>query len=447
MPTLDYTASATSSRTAGGQQNKVVQLLIVLVCWSVFQVEETPSGTTAILFTLAVYLVEGFRVKTRGGRQPCETCGRADMLQSAQSRNNTGRLDRTAQQLRGNPPGSEKAQRLSPSRTTRQAANVADASPTAASTTPKTPASAAGGEYLEGVLTRLAGAAELGTDPLIYVRRADVAELVDVLTDLARSPLGPTVTSPALARLTLLRRSRRRDSAPGCKKRVASPAPSSALHRQPDSSRCHGNGHCSSLGRLRPSSASPSASPPRSRVPMAGGRALFQDSDMTPPLRVLTGANPASSKVTFRARSPAGSPRGDAGGASSRRIRGGQDGRQHRLQQRARSRSPSSASAEAARLSSFALSTTPVALDKNKAAPGNAAGGPPVTPGMDDADATSPSTETKKKKKPEVTALLAAMMPESAAKDPTSSELKKIRCVPVKGEGTAFDDFWSSGWG
>lgn len=165
---------------------------------------------------------------------------------------------------------------------------------------------------------------------------------------------------------------------------------------------------------------------------------------MTTPLRVLTGANAASTKVTFRPRSPAGSPRGGNGGSSTRRIRGGQEGRQHRLQQRVRSKSPT---ADSSGLSTFALSTTPVALDKNKEAPRTAAGGSlATTPDIDEADAMSPRADTKKQAN-KAPALLAAVMPESVTKDPTSSELKKIRCVPVKGEGTAFDDFWSSGWG
>lgn len=417
------------------------------VCWAVFQVEEAPPGTAAIIFALAVYLVEGPREQSRPRRQPCRTSGRTDALSSADKEKEAGSLDRTAKLLHENLARHDKAHPQRPSGTTRQAAAVAP-TPAAADPAPQTPASAAAGEVLEGVLTRLAGAAELGTDPLIYVRRADVAELVDVLTDLARSPLGPTVRSPALARLSLLRRSRRRDSARGGGRRVSSPTPSSALHRRPDSSRCHGNGNSSGTGRLRSSSASPSASPPRSRVAVAGGRALFQDGDTTPPLRVLTGVNPAAStKVTFRARSPAASPTrhtSENGVASPRRIRGGHEGRQHRLQQRVRSKSPSPSPAEAARFSSFALSTTPVALGKDKEAPRGAAGGPLATPGVDD---VSPAAQTKKKQEAEVPAVLATILPNSVAKDPTASELKKIRCVPVKGEGTAFDDFWSSGWG
>ncbi|CAM9676576.1 unnamed protein product, partial [Hapterophycus canaliculatus] len=415
------------------------------VCWVVFQVEEAPPGTTPILLTVALYLVEGPRRQRRSRRQPCRSSGRADAQSSADIENSAVSLNRTAKLLRESQPGPNEVHSQRPSGASRQATAVAATPATAAA--PKTPASAAGGEYLEGVLTRLAGAAELGTDPLIYVRRADVAEVVDVLTDLARSPLGPTVTSPALARLTLLRRSRRRDSAPDGGKRVGSPAPGSALHRRPHSSRCHGNSN--GVGRLRSSPASASPSPPRSRATVAGGRALFQDGDMTPPLRVLTGANPASTRVTFRARSPAGSPRGDTsgnGGASPRRVRGAQEGRQHRLQQRVRSKSPSSSPVEAALLS-CALSTTPVALGKNKEAPRSAADGPPATRGIDDADMMSPGLANDEKKEPGVPGLLAAKMPHSVGKDPTASELKKIRCVPVKGEGTAFDDFWSSGWG
>lgn len=60
---------------------------------------------------------------------------------------------------------------------------------------------------LEQAITHLAGAVGVGTEPLIYVRRSDVAEVVDTLLCQARKPGGPEFNSPALERLAIVRRS------------------------------------------------------------------------------------------------------------------------------------------------------------------------------------------------------------------------------------------------
>lgn len=66
-----------------------------------------------------------------------------------------------------------------------------------------------GEDPFEGAITRLAVAVELGTEPLIYVRRKDVAEVVDALVENARTPGELSIASKkALARLAIFRRSK-----------------------------------------------------------------------------------------------------------------------------------------------------------------------------------------------------------------------------------------------
>lgn len=72
----------------------------------------------------------------------------------------------------------------------------------------------------EGALTRLAAAASLGTEQLIYVRRADVEELVDALLREAVSPGGTvSVASPTLERLTIVRHLTKMEACRGVKSR------------------------------------------------------------------------------------------------------------------------------------------------------------------------------------------------------------------------------------
>ena len=59
----------------------------------------------------------------------------------------------------------------------------------------------------EGAITRLAGAAGLGTEPLIYVRREDVTEVMDTFVRSMKIPGGMRIALPALARLAIVRRS------------------------------------------------------------------------------------------------------------------------------------------------------------------------------------------------------------------------------------------------
>eukprot|EP00752_Nemacystus_decipiens_P012534 g11102.t1 len=389
-----------------GEQRRVLRLLIVWVCWVFFQVEGGSPGTTAILFTLAVYLVEGPRNRRRPGRSSRRRLW-PDSLSSAENGSSSASLELTANLLRTGTLSSHfdaharhVQQFLSPVAATLGAAGgstAAAAAAAAASTarTPKTPATSAGQNSFEAAMTRLAGAAELGTEALIYVRRADVAEIVDVLMDHARSRAGPTVTSPALARLALVRRSRRRDLPNGSGRRACSPVPRgtrplSGLRRlgSPAVDGARDRGGVGSGAGHRLAASSPSSLPASAAAASVfGGRALFHDSVMTPPLRDVTRTNSSSTRVTFRARSPAESPSGEnagngggSGSAGARRVRGSQDGKQRRLRQRVRSPSPPSSALVPTCPSACVVGTTPIALTKNSEAPlGPNAGDEPST--------------------------------------------------------------------
>lgn len=315
----------------------------------------------------------------------------------------------------------------------------------AAATTPNNTTTSAQGNPFEEALTRLAGAASTcGTEPLIYVRRADVAAIVDALIDVVRTPAGPTVTSPAFARLNLVRRSGRKDPKGG--RRALSPVrrgerAALAFHRGRPG-RGGGSGGGEDSGGRRAVSASPSLSRGAPTRAPSGGRALFQDSNTMTPPRVLTRASPASTKITFRPRSPPPpSPSGDGepvGNATvgGRRIRGGMEGRQHRVLQRVHS--------------PRAFIRTPIALAKNNETPLSAAGTSATSGGEGGSQSgVTRSTDEKKQTKLKPPALITAMMHDGCDVTPcsTASDRKKIRCVPAKGEGSDFDDFWSSGWG
>ncbi|CAM9242003.1 unnamed protein product, partial [Ectocarpus fasciculatus] len=412
------------------------------VCWLFLQIEGGSPGTTAVLFTLAVYLVPTKR--RRPTRSPPK-CFWPDALSSAENGNSavlpeiaanlllTGELEAFFER------SSDGVRRQAPGASTQEIAPAAATPDNAAS-------SSARGNPFEEALTRLAGAASTcGTEPLVYVRRADVAAIVDALIDVVRTPAGPTVTSPAFARLNLVRRSGRKDPRGG--RRALSPVrrgerAALAFHRGRPG-RGGGSGGGEDSGGRRAVSASPSLSrgAPTVVVP-SGGRALFQDSNTMTPPRVLTRASPASTKITFRPRSPPPpSPSGDGepvGNATvgARRVRGGMEGRQHRVLQRVHS--------------PRAFSMTPIALAKNNEAPLSAAGASATSGGQGGSQSgVMRSTDEKKQTKLKPPALITAMMHDGCNVTPcsTASDKKKIRCVPAKGEGSDFDDFWSSGWG
>ncbi|CAN0380368.1 unnamed protein product [Ectocarpus sp. 12 AP-2014] len=423
-----------------GEQAKVLQLVIVSVCWLFLQIEGGSPGTTAVLFTLAVYLVPTKR--RRPSRRPLKSfwpdaLSSAENGDSARSREIAANLLLTGELEAFLDKSCDGVRRQAPGTSTQESAPAA--------ATPNNIASIAQGNPFEEALTRLAGAASTcGTEPLIYVRRADVAVIVDALMDVVRTPAGPTVTSPAFARLNLVRRSGRKDPRGG--RRALSPVrrgerAALAFHRDRPGRGGGGGGGEDSSGR-RAVSASPSLSRGAPTIAPSGGKALFQDSNMTTPPRVLARPSPASTKITFRPRSPPppspsgeGEPVGNST-VGARRIRGGMEGRQHRVLQRVHS--------------PRAFSMTPIALAKNNEAPLSAAGASGTSGGKGGSQSgVMRSTVEKKQTKLKPPALITTMMHDGCDVTPcsTASDRKKIRCVPARGEGSDFDDFWSSGWG
>lgn len=81
--------------------------------------------------------------------------------------------------------------------------------------TPEEAATLSVGQSFEGAITRLAGAVGLGTEKLIYVRRADIEEVVDALLRQAGTPGGLSVASPVLERLAIVRQSARSEGRRG----------------------------------------------------------------------------------------------------------------------------------------------------------------------------------------------------------------------------------------
>lgn len=352
-------------------------------------------------------------------------------------------------------------------------------------------------------MTRLAGAAELGTEPLIYVRRVDVANMVDALMDIARTPApaGPTVTSPALARLTLVRRSRRRDWTPGKGRRARSPMARSPVAREecPPSAfrrlgspafrsthRRGGGGGVHGSGR-REASASPASrsSSAAAVAVLPGGRALFQD--MSSSSSGVSGGvvgGGVTNRITFRPQSPVGgsgtTTEGGTGG-SGRRVRGAQEGKQRRLRRRVCSPSSVSlasslasagavgavggvadaaAAAAAASGSSLrAVTMTPIALARNDKGPLTAAsinggGGGNGSGGNGGGGVGDDLTSSEQNGLGTPSLPLATTMREnSTASTGAVGSDQKIRCAPVirrasgNREGSDFDDIWSSGWG
>lgn len=285
--------------------------------------------------------------------------------------------------------------------------NVLGATAAALAADPKTPSalSESMDHSLEGAITRLAGAAELGTEPLIYVRRSDVAEVVDAFVRHARAPGELSVASPVLARLTIMRRSRRRDVR-SRRSPIFSPEFRVDEGKRPPSAGRTPSPICRSNGR-RPAGAS-SASPSVRGVQITGGRTLFKEN--IGPARKETSqvVSNGISGATARALSPVNRVRGHepAGG----RIRGGRDSeprRWHPTRSPPPTRSVSTSSGP-----STPICRTPIALVRN------------VSAGA----ATSPAVSGRRS---------------------SSGNGEKITFIPISprvtGKGAAFDDFWSSG--
>lgn len=252
---------------------------------------------------------------------------------------------------------------------------------------------------MEGAITRLAGAAELGTEPLIYLRRKDVAEVVDAFVNQARNPGGLGMPLSALTRLAIVRRSASRD---GRERRTACSPEFRVIGGRRTPAVDRGTASPAPRGKNggRSSSASPSV-----RGAGEARRRLFNEKAASPTAMRSNG----SARPPWRARSPVNTARmGDR--MASRRLRGGRDDEKHKWRQLVRSPLPEA----------FSSPRTPVAL------------------AADSLTSTAGCT-------PSTTSLVEGTTGSSCA------TAEKITCVPVSprptGTGAAFEDFWSSGWG
>lgn len=273
------------------------------------------------------------------------------------------------------------------------------------------------GDAFEGAITRLAGAAELGTESLIYVRRADVAEIIDALMDHARAFAESGVASPALARLSIMRRSRRREGRgkrrngrgrrPTCSPEVL------VIEGARASSIGHGQSSLSpassffgiakgSEGELLkegsvPAAAAAAVPDGKSRVfiarPLLQAGVVMLDDDATAPVRRTRG--------------------------------GGRGGEQGRWRPRTRSPPPPA-------------SFTPVAMIQKAAPPSITAS---TTVEVPRTEIEIPRTEI------EVPRTEIKRGPASAC-GTTSGKISRVPIRPVAaGKGADFEDFWGSGWG
>ena len=270
------------------------------------------------------------------------------------------------------------------------------------------------GDAFEGAVTRLAGAAELGTESRIYVRRADVAEIIDALMDHARVSAGSGVASPALARLSIMRRSRRRE----------------ARGKRRD-------------GRVRRSACSPEVRV----IEEARGPSIGQSRSQPSPASSFFGIANGSDLVLLKEGSapaaPAPAPGGksetlvshplsqastvykvDDGAAAVRRARGGgRGGDQGRWRSRTRSPPPPA-------------SLAPMVVAQ-KASPPSTATAAPTAEVLRTGISVTPSGNTTR-----------VPMRPAAACGTTGGKITRVPIRPVTaGTGADFEDFWSSGWG
>lgn len=260
------------------------------------------------------------------------------------------------------------------------------------------------GDAFEGAVTRLAGAAELGTESRIYVRRTDVAEIIDALMDHASVSAGSGVASPALARLSIMRRSRRRE---GRGKRRDGRVRRSA---------------CSPEVRVIEEARGPSISQSRSRPSpassffgIANGSDLALLKEGSAPAATAAAPGGKSGTLLSHPLSQASTVyKADDGAAAARRARGGgRGGDQGRWRSRTRSPPPPA-------------SLAPVAVVQ-KASPLSTA--------------TAPSTAAEVLK----TEIIGGP---SSACGTTAGKITRVPIRPVAaGMGADFEDFWSSGWG
>lgn len=267
------------------------------------------------------------------------------------------------------------------------------------STSDETPCPAT---LFEEAITRLAAAVGVGTEPLIYVRRSDVTELVDALMRQARRapPGSPIVTSPALERLAIVRRSS--GSAQGsCRPAVSSAHDGS----RPDTARSLQDAFVDGEARSRGGNPSPGSARVTREDKLASGVSF--KSGGTP-----AAASPRSSPNCGMVRSRIGDQSG------SRRSGGPRDGEHSR---RWRVRSPPRIP-----------STRPASLDRKVAEL-------PVSPRF------SPMTGIETSQ-PRYASRFSHLGPPSAFPAAPSPKVASAPITPRETSGAnAFQDFWSSG--
>lgn len=274
------------------------------------------------------------------------------------------------------------------------------------------------GDAFEGAITRLAGAAELGTESRIYVRRVDVAEIIDALMDHARVSAGSGAASPALARLSIMRRSRRREGRgkrrDGRGRRLACSPEGGVIERVRAPPIDH--------SRSSPSPASSffgTANDPE--------RALLKEGFAA--AAAVAVCDGTSGTLNAHSLSQACMVKVDDGATTVRRARGGgRGGEQRRWRSRTRSPPPPASLTPVARIQkapspSTPASTAEVLRTEIKSGPSSACG----------------STSEKITRVP---------IRPVAACGTTSAKITRVPIRPAAaGKGADFEDFWSSGWG
>lgn len=248
----------------------------------------------------------------------------------------------------------------------------------------------------EGSVTRMAAAVGVGSAPLIYVRRNDVAEIVDTLVRQSQSPGGMLVRSPALARLAIVRRSEK-----SVQKKTSCSSSDGQVGREVTSS----EKNLSAAFRDETSGSqrahAPSPSLPRATAAENASTALEHD--------IPGHGVPVATSPSVGASAPRGSPLSrPAGDTAGRRSRGGWDEEHPRLR---KLRSPPPPPSPSMRAPSPRLGK----LSKHVLA-----GSTPSTPYISETPSPRPS--------------------------PSSGKIEFIPISPRATDGAeAFDDFWSAG--
>lgn len=332
------------------------------------------------------------------------------------------------------------------------------------------------GDAFEGAVTRLAGAAELGTESLIYVRRGDVAEIIDTLVELAKASGRSDVASPALARLSIMRRSgrregggRRRDGR-GSNRLACSPetrmievarTPSPSIDNTPFSHAPVRSSVVTATRAVLEERSVPTASAAEAAVSAAVSAAVAMAAaaaagpasrNRSATLNSLPLPQPSDGKVgdstsampKSRPLPPQTSIAKADDGATVRRVRsGGRGGEQGRWRSRTRSPPPPAPRANTPMIqnappptaASASLTLTPMILNTPR----------PL------ATASASASTTGSNSALIVDSIADVPRPEIKRAPSACAGSRKITRVPIRpvvaGKGGDFEDFWGSGWG